>query len=154
MPKLHFVKKARKDNSAVKKGESYYWWKFMRGPKRMSKTKPRPSQLTQSEFLSRVYSITETIEDIPGEGTIDELRDIFEYISSEYSELSELAYESFGNMPESLQYGPTGTMLEERADMAQELADNFQDLINQCDDEDASYAELVSDASNYFYEGE
>lgn len=24
MPRVHFVRKARKDNSAVKKGESYY----------------------------------------------------------------------------------------------------------------------------------
>lgn len=30
MARLHFVKSARKDNPSaeVKKGESYYWWKF------------------------------------------------------------------------------------------------------------------------------
>jgi len=30
MPKVHFVKAARKDypGDSVLKGESYYWWKF------------------------------------------------------------------------------------------------------------------------------
>lgn len=59
MARAHFVKKARKDNPAVKAGESYYWWKFRRGPKRYSKERPRPSQLTQSEFYGQVYGLQE-----------------------------------------------------------------------------------------------
>lgn len=67
MTKAHFVKKAAKDNPAVKKGEPYWWWKFMvggrGGPKHYSATRPRPSQLTQSEFLSAIYSQQEDLED-------------------------------------------------------------------------------------------
>ncbi len=56
MARAHFVKKARKDNPAagIKAGDSYYWWKFRRGGKHYSKTAPRPSQLTQSEYLRRL----------------------------------------------------------------------------------------------------
>jgi len=50
MPRVHFVKHARKDNDLVKKGESYYWWKFRFTGKCMSKTPPRKSQLTESEY--------------------------------------------------------------------------------------------------------
>lgn len=63
MPRVHYVKKARKDNGCVSKGESYYWWKFRYGSKCMSKKPPKASQLTQSEFLSTVYDINERIEE-------------------------------------------------------------------------------------------
>jgi hypothetical protein len=52
MARAHFVKKARKaiPGTDIKKGDSYYWWKFRFGGKRTSKTAPKASQLTQSEF--------------------------------------------------------------------------------------------------------
>jgi hypothetical protein len=59
VPKVNFVKAAAKDNRVAKKGESYYWWKFRYGSKHMSKTPPRPSQLTQSDFLSRQMELEE-----------------------------------------------------------------------------------------------
>ena len=40
MPRVNFVKKARKDNPVVSKGESYYWWKYYFVPKMYSKSKP------------------------------------------------------------------------------------------------------------------
>jgi len=54
MARANFVKKARKDNSVVKKGESYYWWKFAYGSKQYSKEAPSRSQLTQSGFKMQV----------------------------------------------------------------------------------------------------
>ena len=38
MPKLNYVKKARKDypESEIQKGDSYYWWQFNYGPKNKS----------------------------------------------------------------------------------------------------------------------
>ena len=75
MPRVHYVKKSRKDNPAVKKGESYYHWKFAYSPKRYSKTRPRPSQLTQSYKLSRYYEAQEAIEDADAHGDIQELID-------------------------------------------------------------------------------
>ena len=117
MPRVTFVKSARKDNKCVKQGESYYWWKFRFGGKRMSKTRPRPSQLTQSAYFGTLYGLTEYIEDFnvePGEeGIIEELRD---EVTSQLEELRDTTQESRDNMPEALQDAPTGELLQERVD--------------------------------------
>ena len=57
MPRLHFVKHARKAIPSIKveKGDSYYWWKFPYRPRTVSKTRPRRSQLTQSEFYAAMW---------------------------------------------------------------------------------------------------
>lgn len=66
-----FSAKAGKDYPAigVKKGETYYYWSFFRGPKQMSKTPPRQSQLTGSGKLSNVYAADEALQDALGEAT-------------------------------------------------------------------------------------
>jgi hypothetical protein len=64
MPRVHHVKKARKDNPVAKVGESYYWWKNFRSPKRFSKTFPKRSQLTGSDKLSRLYGAAEDVSEI------------------------------------------------------------------------------------------
>lgn len=71
MPRVHYVKKARKDNPAVKAGEPYYWWQSYRDRKRYSATYPRPSQLTMSRW-GDVYAAREAIEDAT---TMEELND-------------------------------------------------------------------------------
>ena len=117
MPRVTFVKSARKDNNCVKQGESYYWWKFRFGGKRMSKTRPRQSQLTQSAYFSTLYGLAEHIEDyeiVPGEeSVVEELRDD---IVSQLEELRDETQESRDNMPEALQDAPTGELLGERVD--------------------------------------
>ena len=75
MPRLHYVKKARKDNPAVKAGEPYYWWKHAWSAKQYSKTRPRPSQLTQSEFMSEYLSMGEDFEDaLNGTDTVEDVQ--------------------------------------------------------------------------------
>lgn len=66
MTTAHFVKKARKTirGTGIKKGDSYWWWKFRHGEKHVSKTQPRQSQLTGSEFLGTVFSIEESLADV------------------------------------------------------------------------------------------
>ncbi len=59
MPRVTHVRKARKDNPVCKAGESYYWWKFRFGGKHYSLTYPKPSQLTQSVYLSVIYACQE-----------------------------------------------------------------------------------------------
>jgi len=58
MPRVHFVKKARKDNSAAKAGESYYWWKFRYRGRRPTRSwaryrmrRGRMTRLSQEELL-------------------------------------------------------------------------------------------------------
>lgn len=145
MPRVTFVKKAQKDNPIVKKGESYYWWKFMSGgrggPKRYSKTPPRPSQLTQSEFLGGILGHQETIEDlVSGAGDdFSELADEVRSVVEEVQELGEEQTEKRDNMPENLQDGEVGELLAQRAEQSEEIANELE---SAADDVDAAVGEI------------
>jgi len=148
MPKLNFVKKARNniysegtedkktgkvdrsrpadkdDELIVAKGDSYYWWKFRFGGKRISKNKPRRSQLTQSEFYSTLYDLEDSVNDA---GSDQE--SVAEALSSAADEVRSLGEEQSSkrdNMPESLQDSDTGSLLEERASECERLADELE----------------------------
>ena len=128
MPRVHFVKKARKTKKAfgIKKGQSYYWWAFRYGGKRVSKTYPRPSQLTQSEYFSTAYQLQEQIEDLKIEG--EEQEDIANELRSVADELRSLGQETsdkVSNMPEQLQDSDIGQMLEERGECCETTADEL-----------------------------
>ena len=75
MPRVTFVKKARKDNPVAKKGEPYYWWQFAFGTKQYSKTQPARSQLTQSSFLSQLYELQDGMEERFNNLGIDAIED-------------------------------------------------------------------------------
>ena len=129
MPHVTFVKKARKDNPVAKKGESYDWWAVMvsgrGGPKHYSKTPPRPSQLTQSEFLGSLYGLQERIEDLEAN---DGLGATVEEIASELRDLGQEQSDKKDNMPDGLQEGATGELLQERADACEAAADELEGI--------------------------
>jgi uncharacterized protein YukE len=146
MARAIHVKKARKDNPAagIKKGDEYWHVSFRSG--RSSYTRyftspPRPSQLTQSEFLSNIYAAQEVIQDElqelkQGKLTFQELADIIDEQKEAVEEQGQECDDKFGNMPDSLQEGPTGALLQSRVDecnnTAQELdeaADTIRDLV-------------------------
>lgn len=131
MPRVHFVKKARKANkeAGIEKGDSYYWWKFRYGGKRVSKTRPQQSQLTQSGFLSAMYGLQEeyallsadNLED--AESTAERLGEM----ASEVRELGEECSSKADNMECSFSGGsPTIDMLRERADACEMIADELE----------------------------
>jgi hypothetical protein len=134
MPRVTHVKKARKDNPVCKKGESYYWWKFRYGGKRYSLTRPRPSQLTQSAYFGTLYSMQEEIEDWSGE-TYDDFESLKEDITSQIDDLRSETQDSLDNMPDQLQYSPTGELLQERVD-ALDSAESELDCIDEFDEEE------------------
>jgi uncharacterized protein YjbJ (UPF0337 family) len=154
MPRVTHVKKARKDvNEKIKKGDSYYWWKFRYGSKLVSTTYPRPQQLTQSSFLITIYDLQDQQGDISAtdtdelEGARDELRDAVQ-------ELLDTTQESFENIPESLQEAPSGELLTERIDSlenwVQELDDFDTDIEAEEPEEpeaDIEYPELGDNAT-------
>lgn len=111
MPRVHFVKKARKKNPAVEKGQSYYWWKFRRGGMHFSATPPKQSQLTQSDFWSAVYALQEQYDKVPES---DDLESTADEIKGELENIKDETQGKFDNMPEGLQQGDTGQLLEER----------------------------------------
>jgi len=154
MPRVTHVKKAMKDvNEKIKKGDSYYWWKFRYGPKLVSTAYPRPQQLTQSSFLITIYDLQDQQGDISAtdtdelEGARDELRDAVQ-------ELLDTTQESFENIPESLQEAPSGELLTERIDSlenwVQELDDFDTDIEAEEPEEpeaDIEYPELGDNAT-------
>jgi hypothetical protein len=122
MPRVNYVKKARKDNPAVKAGEPYYWWKFRFGPKRYSKTRPARSQLTQSEFLATVWDLQDefVVSSDNIEGDIEDLVSTLE-------ELRDQCQDSLDNMPESLQEtSDAGALLQERIENLDSAIDDLQ----------------------------
>lgn len=118
MPKVHFVKKARKDNPVCKKGQSYYWWKFRFSGKRYSLTRPKQSQLTQSEFLQTIYGIEEQIEDLT---TSEDLEAQKDEIIQQIEQLKDETEEKRDNMPDQLQDGDVGQLLQDRVDALDDM---------------------------------
>lgn len=155
MPRVHRVKKARKDNPAVKKGQPYYWWKFRYGGKRYSTTYPRRSQLTQSDKLSRIYAAEETVEDAQrlyeerhsghgggfavdvGEllGALDEAADELEDVGEEYRD-------NIYNMPEGLQQGDVANQMEEKADACEAAAESCREAKDNLEDVEDQFQEF------------
>jgi len=154
MPRLNFVKKARKDiyrngkevkadnkkgykidksqpsdendKLLVAKGEGYYWWQFAYSPKSISLTRPKQSQLTRSEFLQAYYGWQEAIETYEAD---DGLESNIENLASEIEELGTELQERLDNMPEHLQETSTaGELLTERIEECETLAQELNDI--------------------------
>lgn len=104
-----------KDQIFIAKGESYYTWSFMNGGTFYSKTQPRASQLTSSDFMSTYYGIQESVEDFDTTD-LDELVSFVEEVKSSLEDLRDETDEKLNNMPDSLQSSPTGELLQERVD--------------------------------------
>ncbi len=141
MPRVTFVKAAQKDNPVCSKGESYYWWKFRFGGKRYSLTPPRSSQLTQSAYYGAVRGMCEQIEDQFSAGLdVEGIESVTSDIGSQLEELGCEARESLENMPEGLQQGATGELLEERATACEEAQGEVEgidiDFQSELDEED------------------
>ena len=165
MPKLHFVKKARKAirDSGIRKGDSYYWWKFRRGGKRVSKTRPRRSQLTQSEFYAAMYDaeddVADAIDVFRKGGELANLAAALDEASSTISDLASECEDKASNLESAFPNGcPSLELLQTRAEQATNIADELENAANNIDglepdegqsdeewrDEIASEAESIS----------
>jgi hypothetical protein len=129
MPRVQFVKSARKDipGTDIKKGDSYFWWKFRFGGKRTSKTYPSRSQLTQSSFLQTVYDIEDRIASCSF-ADMDDAEEQIQGFVDELNELRDTCQESLDNMPEQLQYAPTGELLQERIDALESAISDLESI--------------------------
>jgi len=121
------VPRNENDIIIIHKGESYFWWQFKNGGKNFSKTRPKNSQLTQSNYLSQLYAIQERIEDISADDVSD-LESIVDELKSDIESLKDETEESLSNMPESLQYSPTGELLQERIDALETALSELEDI--------------------------
>jgi hypothetical protein len=132
MPKVTFVKKARKDvpNSDIKAGESYYWWAFMQGgrggPKIVSRTKPKQSQLTQSEFWSAVFGVRED-----NDGRTPDFEDLepnIENITNELENIKDETQGKYDNLPDGLRDGSSGELLQGRIDALESAISDLESI--------------------------
>ena len=100
--KASYVKRARKDYPAhnIKRGESYWWWKFNFAPKQVSKTRPRRSQLTRSDFWGAIYDMQDANGDGPRLGDIENR--IID-ITAMLEEIRNEVQNKLDSMPEALQ---------------------------------------------------
>lgn len=133
MPRVHTVQKAAKDYPAqgISRGDTYYWWKFRFGGKRMSKTYPKRSQLTQSSFLQSLYELQDNFsfdQDDPGSSR-DEL-------INEIENLRDECQSSLENMPEHLrETSDSGLMLQERIEALEAWVSDLEQVDCEIDEE-------------------
>ena len=160
MPKVTFVKKAQKNvkGSDIKKGEEYYWWKFRFGGKHVSRTPPKPSQLTRSAFLSPLYELQERIILLTASDTLpDEVSSIVDELRC----LGEEQLEKQNNMPESLQDSETGQLLQDRSDNIESMVNDLEavdlDSSNEPEKEEEKqkfWEEKLEEIQGIEYQGE
>lgn len=70
MIKVHYVKQANVDNSAVTAGNPYYWWK-VDGVKYYSATEPTSDQLASDSFVTAIIGWLVGVEDVVFESYAD-----------------------------------------------------------------------------------
>lgn len=125
-----FNRKARKDypKHGIKKGDMYYTASIKTGPRSSrtlrSLTPLKPSQMTSSPWKQAWFGASETLDECTDPETIRE-------VAATIREVAEEAEASFGNMPEGLQMGDTGQMLENRASEGQERADSLDAIADE-----------------------
>lgn len=115
------------DEILINVGESYWTWCFYGGQPIYSKTKPRQSQLTNNSFKQELYSIQESVEDFSTEDP-DEVGEFVEELISNLEELRDTCQESFDNIPEQLQEGNSGQILQERIENLDDVISNLENI--------------------------
>lgn len=130
MPRVHHGK-VRKDHPRfdIKKGEMAYWWTIKTGPvsgiKLYSKTPPKRSQLTHSAYQSAFADLEDAIAALSAD---DGLEDAVSEVASQFRELGDEQESNLSNMPEGLQQGDTGQLLESRKERCYEIADGLEGI--------------------------
>jgi hypothetical protein len=125
--KVHFVRKSRVDNAAVKRGDAYYWWKLPFGEKTVSATYPSRSQLTNSDYLGCVFDLEDSLRDINIEDEGD-FSDMLEEISEAATDIREQCQENLDNMAPNLHVAPNGRLLIARLKVINEVLTELDDL--------------------------
>ena len=115
------------DTKLVEKGQEYYTWSFRFGGTHISLTPPKQSQLTQSPFLSQLYDIQDRLGDISGDSPED-LQAERDSIKEDLESLRDETQGSLDNMPEGLQQGDTGQLLEERVNALDSAIDELDGI--------------------------
>lgn len=142
MPKVH-KRVARKDYPAfgIVKGQEHYHWVIKTGPRSSREyrqlTPPRRSQLTSSEYFSRLWDLFDNFQG----NTPDDIKQLAE----DLRELGQEQQEKFDNMPDGLQQGDVGQMLEERASNCESSADEIDNIAEELEQAQNDYEEALKE---------
>lgn len=144
MPRVISVAHARKPTKcdkcgdAIKKGDPYRHATLKTGPysshRKVRCAKPacgfKQADLTSSEFLSTVYGIQDELSELARApnltDSIGDLESQREDIAGRIRELADECQSKLDNMPEGLQQGSTGEMLQNRIDECGSWADELE----------------------------
>jgi hypothetical protein len=127
MPKVN-IQKARKEytcrkcKSTINVGDKYYKYAMFRSKPtiRCINCKPKPSDLTSSEYLTEIYLLQES--------DYGDYTDNVESLVETLEVIKEGCEERFESIPESLQYAPNGEMLQERIDCLESAISDLEDI--------------------------
>lgn len=150
MPRVNKVV-ARKDypECGIKKGQTYFHWKFKGEPVKRKLTYPTREELTRSEFLLTVYGIENTIDLVSVEDVMEQRDGAISDILSDIGCLRDDTEEKLGNMPEGFQQGSTGQLLEERISNLDDWESRLDSIdFDALDDKEASDGAKMEAASN------
>ena len=103
-----------------------------------SKTPFKRSQLTNSDYLGELYEIEDDLNEIT---SVEEASDIAE----RFRTLGQDQQDKLDNMPEGLQEGDTGQMIQERAEACENAADEIETLADSWDP-DTARQEVLDEA--------
>ena len=137
MGRVYHIKKAKKDNAVVSKGEPYYYMIFRMGAtptrkfgfakKVLFKNYPKASEMTMNAYKSAIRSIREEFssEDFYR----DSWEDSVSTITNRLEEIKNTAEESYYNMPDHLaESSSSGELLRERMETAEANIDTIESL--------------------------
>lgn len=132
MPKVTKIERAGKDypEFGIKKGDTHYVWaiKMQRGGiVRRSKTFPRQSQLTLSEYKVSAHELNERIEDFDSD-VVSDMEQFRDELVSDAESLRDEQQDKLDNMPEGFQQGSTGEKIQERIDALESFISELEDL--------------------------
>lgn len=140
--RINKVEKARKFAGTCKRcgarieaGQPYKWIKGRYSPKRVycGLHSPRPSEMTGSDKLSRLYEIQETIQDSAAEDLagIDGLADVLDQAAADARDVGQEYRDSAANMESAFPSGnPTIDECNEKARAAEDWADELESAAN------------------------
>lgn len=144
---VHFVKYARKENPIAKIGEPYYWCHFKNEDEpRFFKTRPTINDVTEPEFLSQANELNDQLFLLEARN-IKELQESVSDFADEFRTLALSQQEEYNNLPESLKDSPSGTLLQERADHCEDIADQLESLTN----DEGSLEDLLEEVHSIQY---
>jgi len=130
------LRTARKDYGDIKAGEKYWFVQIKTGPRSSrtlrQKTPFKRSQLTSSDYLSQLYDWEDEKNQI---GDMDSAQDFADRIRT----LGEEQQGKLDNMPEGLQQGSTGELIQERIDACEAAADEIETIISDWESERDSW---------------